>query len=120
MSDGRRVLVVDGLAETEQVLKAVLEPRGLHIERVRQNANLPETLAQRRPHLIVLHAGDGSLPPDRDGQWSAVPHIVIGSMQCDPHPADSESGEDAGDRRYFCKPFQYGELIGAIEQMLGS
>lgn len=112
---GQRVLVVDGLAETEQVLKAVLEPRGLHVDRVRRGTpslSGPDEPKKRapaaaRPNVLVLHE-DQSDVGGLD-QWGQVPRVVIGSMQM---AESSESGE------YLPHPFQYRELIGAIERLL--
>lgn len=115
VSDGRRVLVVDGLTETEEVLKAVLEPRGWQVDRVRRHARTSDSPSRPKPHLVVLHAHDDSSCAEPDGNWSSVPQIVIGSMQLDDDPS-----EQTGDCRYFRNPFQYGELIQAIEQMLGA
>lgn len=115
VSDGRRVLVVDGLTETEEVLKAVLEPRGWQVDRIRRHARFSDSPVRQKPHLVVLHAHEDSSWTDTDGNWNSVPQIVIGSMQ-----VEDEASRQNGDCRYFCNPFHYGELIQAIEQMLGS
>lgn len=115
MVSGQRVLVVDGLAETEQVLKAVLEPRGLHVDRVRRGTpplSCTEEPKKRapvaaRPNVLVLHED----VEDAGGldQWGQIPRVIIGSMRV---PERSDSGE------YLPHPFQYRELIGAIERLL--
>ncbi|MEX0703413.1 MAG: hypothetical protein WD069_15060 [Planctomycetales bacterium] len=107
---GRRVLVVDGLDETEQVLKAVLEPRGLRVDRVRAAA--PSRIASREPpHLLVLHEdGAGSIAP----KWRDVPRIVIGRIR-------ERSGRPSDAARHdLPHPFEYGELIAAIERLLAA
>jgi len=104
--------VVDGLAETEEVLKAVLEPRGLRVERIRAhqegaNANRPAP-----PQLMVLHADDAQSSKLRTGSWADVPCVVIGSARV-------SSGEQMRDgAHYLQKPFCYRELIRAIEGLL--
>lgn len=112
MVSGRRVLVVDGLEETEQVLRAVLEPRGHEVSRV-QVGGVDESRCERRaPSVVVLH--DDRSPESRLAleKWGRVPHVVIGS-------ADLPSISD-GSGQYLRNPFQYRELIQAVERLLGT
>jgi DNA-binding NtrC family response regulator len=116
---GQRVLVVDGLAETEQVLRAVLEPRGLAVDRVRRAQVRPDDLVRRcPPHVVVLHLDDapaegaGTASKSSDA-WANVPRVLIGETEASP-PA-----RNAGEH-FLEKPFQYGELIQAIERLLAS
>jgi len=112
------VLVVDGLSETEEVLRAVLEPRGLKVDRIRgavtgENAG-GRLAAKRRPSVVVLHVEDGPEQiPTSDG-WQDVPRIVIGATKAD---GPSQRG---GVEHYLEKPFQYGELIRTIERLLAA
>src|SRR5580658_11019808 len=81
----QRVLVVDGLSETEAVLRAVLEPKGLEVDRVRGADtgvfSRGRQAAKQRPSLVVLHVEDGrALIPASDG-WQDVPRIVIGATK---------------------------------------
>ena len=57
MTGKQHVLVVDGLSETEEVLRAVLEPRGLSVDRVRSTAS-EELAAHFRPSVMVLHVDE--------------------------------------------------------------
>ena len=109
----QRVLVVDGLAETEEVLRAVLEPRGLEVDRVRGSV-AREIASQARPSLVVLHVEEGPLPPFPEKSWDDVPRILIGATHAADRPR-SPAGE-----HYLEKPFQYGELIRTIEQLLAA
>ncbi|HUE12529.1 MAG TPA: hypothetical protein VMR25_00070 [Planctomycetaceae bacterium] len=116
MTLAQRVLVVDGLAETEEVLRAVLEPKGLEVDRIRgagtgefASGNLA---AKRRPSLVVLHVEDGpDQIPTSDG-WQNVPRILIGATKAPGH------SRRAAVEHYLEKPFQYGELIRTIERLL--
>jgi len=112
VASGQCVLVVDGLAETAQVLKAVLEPRGLRVERIRGHQDATEDCARPRPHLLVLHADDVSLARPRGGVWGDIPCVVIGSASV----RDDESADHRA--HYLQKPFCYRELIQAIEDLL--
>lgn len=112
----QRVLVVDGLAETEQVLRAVLEPRGLEVDRIRGAETVDfakDSLAAKRPpSIVVLHVDDG--PPQfpmSDG-WAGIPRILIGATKT------GGTSRPALLDHYLEKPFQYGELIRTIERLL--
>lgn len=110
MANGRRVLVVDGLAETEEVLKAVLEPRGLQVNRVRAALAGQELRDCGRPNVVVVHEDEAR--PETAGLdgLNRIPRVVIGSTK-------GPTGTDDG-RNYLQQPFQYGELIQMIEQLL--
>lgn len=102
----QHVLVVDGLEETETVLRAVLEPRGCQVNRIR--AYQPEQATPPRmpaPSVIVVHS-QGNDYSSTVTNWADVPRVVIG---------DSSSGESD-----LPRPFEYRELIGAIERALES
>ena len=110
MSHGQRVLVVDGLSEVQEVLQAVLEPRGLRVDWVRNHVHSPSSPAQNRPDLVILDAEaiPDDLPPD---DWAGVPQVIIGGVAQAVSPLGPQ-------RQYLNKPFQYTELIRAIEQLL--
>ena len=111
MSSGQRVLVIDGLSETEEVLKAVFEPRGLQVDRIRSDAESPLVPCRRRPDIVVLHADDEIAEPSNGDDWTSVPRIVIGSARLPATHDDPPS-------RSLRNPFHYGELIQAIERLL--
>ena len=116
MTPAQRVLVVDGLAETEEVLKAVLEPKGLTVDRIRRPAtgelDKGKLAAKRRPSVVVLHVEDEPSPMPTPEGWQDVPRILIGATKTGgPHHL-------AAVDHYLEKPFQYGELIRTIERLL--
>jgi len=118
LSHERRVLVVDGLQETEEVLRAVLQPRGWDVARVhsRRLERGGETPSAR---LVVLHedaASDtGGVTSRRQPQWAEVPTVVIGSVDL---PADN-CEPSAGDRSRLSHPFHYADLIATVDRLLG-
>lgn len=107
MANPERVLVVDGISETAEVLRAVLEPRGLQVERVRGH-RLQDVENRRSPSVVILH--EESAPAA--GRWPGVPRVIIGSCQ------PGEDGAPANGSRRLAGPFQYPELIAAIEDLL--
>lgn len=109
-----RVLVVDGLRETADVLRAVLEPRGFDVARVRGGAASGSDCDAPMPRVIVMHQEDDQPDCSPAVAWSDVPRVIISS---DEH-AESPPRLSTGRQRYLQKPFQYGELIHAIERLL--
>ena len=125
MSNGSQVLVVDGVSETEEVLKAVLEPRGVRVNRIRGQWDLTtQTPGNARqsllPTVLVLHQSQSPVEFDLNPNWAQIPRIIIGSL----HTADVESTEHdscqkvLSNRRSLTQPFKYAELIQAIEELL--
>ena len=112
MVSGQRVLVVDGLLETEQVLRTVLEPRGLTVDRIRGDSTEPFPQDSPRPSVVVIHEDDARARSNGSNVWNEVPRVVIGSAEF------SGSQTSTHDRHYLTKPFHYRELIQAIEQLL--
>jgi CheY-like chemotaxis protein len=111
----KRVLVVDGLSETEEVLRAVLEPRGLSVDRIRSAAT-EELAAKRRPSVMVLHVDEEPLPNSAPPGWQNVPRILIGAAKF----SDGDAGAATASEHYLEQPFQYGELIRTIERLLAA
>jgi CheY-like chemotaxis protein len=107
------VLVVDSESATEEVLKAVLEPRGLRVDRVR---DLTSQSDYGLPSLLVIDDEKSSIDIRSSSGWAGVPRVVIGSAQIS---GGSESGGSESDTgQYLQKPFQYPELIQLIDQLL--
>ncbi len=112
MTNGQRVLVVDGLAETEEVLKAVLEPQGLEVNRIRTHfAHSAPT--NQPPHLVILHEDHAASDSSADDSWPDVPRVIIGSVKV----PQTKTGK-ASREHYLSQPFHYRDLIQAVEQLL--
>jgi CheY-like chemotaxis protein len=113
VTNGQRVLVVDGLSETEEVLKAVLEPQGLEVNRIRTHS-APKSPAALPPHLVILHEDHATKSPAAKDSWPDIPRVIIGSM----HLPRRQSMESLPREQYLSQPFQYRDLINAVEQLL--
>ena len=100
------ILVVDGLSETTAVLKAVFEPRGHAVNRVRQSQLPSNTLTP--PRVVVWHANE-SEAASLVGRFQGIPRIFIGRADC---PASE------GETQRFSQPFEYCELLRTIESLL--
>lgn len=88
------VFVVDGVAETEEVLRAILEPRGYTISRA---ADIAAAKVVDRPDSVVVRHADRR---KFDGNG---PCVVVGRL------------EDPDDQQYLPQPYNYADLIAAIE-----
>ena len=113
----KRLLVVDGQSETTEVLRAIFEPRGMEIDRVKAETNR-ESGNNQEANLIVLHeeTNVSSMPDD---QPSAVPRVIIGRMErSQPRQASKPNPDTSSSERYLSEPFHYGELVQAIEDLL--
>jgi hypothetical protein len=109
----QRVLVVDGLSETEEVLRAVLEPRGLMVDRIRSTGT-EELAAKRRPSVMVLHVDEEPATTAPPAGWQNVPRILIGAAKV------SDACNCPTAEHHLEHPFQYGELIRTIERLLAA
>lgn len=125
MSNRERVLVIDEISDTAEVLQAVLEPRGLAVNRVRRFDPSRYATIDSRPTIVVFDAessGTESLATANAttwGGWTNIPQVIIGTVK----GSDSDTGKPTAGtarRHYLQKPFQYSELIQAIELLIAS
>lgn len=109
---GQHVVVFDGLNETEQVLKAILEPQGCRVNRIRKQHSSDIASSSEAPNIVVMHDDDASHYTKNKPEWNEVPKIIIGSVK-----KESRSNSDQS-TRFLVQPFQYAELIDSIESIL--
>lgn len=109
MTSPRNVLVVDGTPETATVLQAVLEPRGASVHRTRLQQLHRGWEGSGDPHVVVVDVDGRESGDEATPLWCSAPHVVISSERI--------LVED-GNTRFLQKPFQFPELIRAIEDLL--
>jgi DNA-binding response OmpR family regulator len=121
VSNCERILVVDEVSDTAEVLQAVLEPRGLTVNRV---SRLDQSLApsvETRPAVVVLDVESCDEANCRDwGGWQSVPQVIIGTIQLSTVATRESQSQTTAERRYLQKPFQYADLVQAIEALIVS
>lgn len=111
MVNGQRVLVVDSLHEIQEVLHAVLEPRGLRVDWLRSQHYASGSADQ--PDIVVIDAE--ALPVESatvSPQWENVPQVILGAAE-EVLPVRMDAPH-----AYLSKPFQFPDLIQAIERLL--
>ena len=115
MNRATRVLVVDDLTETTDVLRAVLEPRGMTVERAPRTAAEGPGPRAAPPAVIVVDAESAACRGLSTASWPRVPKVVVGTF-----PAARLDGatDDGAGLRQLSKPFHYAELLRAIESLI--
>jgi CheY-like chemotaxis protein len=109
------VLIVDEQEETHEVLRTVLERRGVQIFDARGKADGLELARRHQPDLIVL-----DLEWEADGEGTAgefasqhpggpTPLVLLGRLR---------RSQGGGGREIMAKPYHYGALIRKIEELL--
>lgn len=111
MSTSPRVLVIDGEPDTEAVLKAVLEPRGARVDWSRQARTTGSPELDVPPEVVVIDLDDQPRNGEIDGTAASGGRILIGS-----HRVPIGRTNDL----FLEKPFQFPELISAIEGLLAT
>ncbi len=112
MINSPRVLVIDGQPETEEVLKAVLEPRGFQIDLQNRGTSQKDVSLQQKPHVVVLHEESSAISSNsQPDSLQGIPRVVIGTI------FNSKCTKQSDEQR-LSHPFQYSELIQAIENLL--
>lgn len=111
--NGQRVLVIDGMHEIQEVLHAVLAPRGMQVDWVRSHVQQVPGEAAGRPDILIIDAA--ALPIHKSGknrEWRGVPQVILGADEA-ASTADADS-----QHTYLNTPFQFPDLIRAIERLL--
>lgn len=118
MSNKECVLVVDEIPDTAEVLQAVLGSRGLTVNRVRYLDQTVMAGATAPPAVVVVDAEslEAGRAPAAPG-WPDVPHVIIGTVNL-AGISNTEPADGASNRRYLQKPFQFAELVRAIETLV--
>jgi DNA-binding NtrC family response regulator len=106
----RSVLVIDDSSEADAVLRAVFEPRGDHVRRTRSHL-LSESLTNTPPPDVVVIDLDNSSPATADFAWGTTAQVVLGSQRV---------LLDDAQTRFLEKPFQFPELVRAVEDLLAA
>jgi CheY-like chemotaxis protein len=110
----RSVLVVDPLEETQEVLRAALERRGIRILAASRRQQGLELAREHHPDLIVLDlecdsAGSAAAGVAIESLAGDTPLVMLGSARGQrPLPAG----------QIVAKPYHYAPLIRKIEELL--
>ncbi len=110
MTTPRHVLVIDDLNETATVLQAILEPRGAVVERTRTRQLSQDWAERQEPDVVVVDLDESAdLAQSNAPVWDKTPQVVISSARV---------MVDDSTTRFLQKPFQFPELLRAVEDLL--
>ena len=115
VATGQRVLVVDGIPETEEVLRAVFEGRGCQVGRIRSRGEVREPDREETPHVVVIDADAPTAPQAEENAWDEVPRVVLGARVM-----TTQATVPSRSALFLEKPFQYPELVRAVERLLSN
>ena len=118
----REVVVVDGVPETVEVLRAILEPRGIPVRPLKQKGRLNNQSTASKPsepsddQVYVLHLDADRTTTNRPSPDGATPSraVIVGGRLEVPESNDCESGRV----RHLASPFQYADLLTAIDRLM--
>lgn len=114
MNKSRRLLVLDENCETEEVLRAVLEPTGTSVTRVRSWQQLQSCEPDREGTVLVLHSNETlNAHPEAD-QLSQSPRVIIGRTETAPVTPQHESSSQ---EHQLDDLFEFKDLLRAIDSL---
>ncbi len=110
MEKSRRLLVLDEHHETEEVLRAVLEPTGTSVTRVRSWQQLQNCEPDQAGTVLVLHSNETLDAHPEASSFSEVPRVIIGRTEIESSgtPAQEHQLEDM---------FEFKDLLRAIDSL---
>lgn len=110
MTTSRQVLVIDGHSDTATVLEAILERGGTRVEHARTQ-RVPRSWSEETcPDVVVVDVDSSpTTAVDESRTWADTPHVVISSQRIT---------VDDSNTRFLQKPFQFPELIRAVQDLL--
>jgi len=114
-----RILIVDPLPDSREVLRTLLQRRGAQILETARIRHACQLARRERPDVIVLDGDDhdptlGEAVEDLGcyASRSSTPIVVLGTLQR--HTSPLATGH------FVSKPYQYAALIRRIEELLGN
>lgn len=115
MDSQRSVLIVDESADSREVLRTVLERRGMKILEASQAKEGLDMARRHQPDLIVLDLELEASPPEFPSELAAqsthqTPLVMLGSAR------RRAGGPHVGE--FMSKPYHYAPLVRRIEQLL--
>ncbi len=122
MENSKKILIVDDDKDFLKALKIVLEDKGYSIVTATDGAQALELARTESPNLILL---DIMLPGMNgfkvcrflkfDENYKDIPIIIISAKS---DQEDKRLGKQMGAELYITKPFENGELLQAIKQLI--
>lgn len=122
---GRRILVVEDVADARHLVTDVLQAYGAEVAAVESGAAALQILDSFRPHVLVSDIG----MPDMDGyelieriraEGRSSEELPALALTAFASPADREAAALAGYQTHIAKPLIGTELTAAVARLIGS
>ena len=109
------VLVVDEYSESLEILRTILELRGVNVLEARAADTGLEVMRAEHPRVVVLDLDNAST-----GEATIQSAFEDETRRCESSLVILGKAQMSGDSRgqVIDKPYQYGQLIRTIEQLL--
>lgn len=117
------VLIVDQSEESRDVIRTILEPRGIHVLEAKAARSGLKLLREQHPNVVVLDLELSECESDElqvafedESRRNATSLVMLGKVK----RVDGSQAQatDTNARHVIPKPYHYGPLIRTIEQLL--
>jgi PAS domain S-box-containing protein len=119
----RRVLVVDDVAGSRNMLGALVSALGFEVDEAADGQQALHRVHARMPHLVLMDAAmpvmDGLEATRKlrtDPRWRALPVVIVSAAVSD---TDQHRCREAGASGFIAKPVDRDQLLDALQQWLG-
>jgi len=116
-SSQRRILIVDASSESREILRLLLERKGLEAFEASGPDRASQLVHQRQPNLIVYDVESERCPSsqacldlEQTATRSNIPIVVLGTVKRSMGPITTG--------QFVSKPYHYAPLIRRIEELL--
>ncbi len=111
--------MLDDHQETEDVLRAVLEPTGTSVTRVRNWRQLKNYEPKQEEAVLVLHSDESLDAHPEAKSFSQIPRVIIGRAETRaPSGTPSEESSHTGVREHQLEEmFEFKDLLRAIDSL---
>ena len=119
MEKARHLFVLDEHQETEDVLRAVLEPAGTSVTRVRNWRQLKNYEPKQEEAVLVLHSDESLEAHPEAKSFSEVPRVIIGRAETASPPGTppAESSHTGAREHQLEEMFEFKDLLRAIDSL---
>ncbi len=119
MEKARHLFVLDEHQETEDVLRAVLEPTGTSVTRVRNWRQLKNYEPKQEESVLVLHSDESLEAHPEAKKFAQVPRVIIGRAETGtPKGTPPEKSFQTNAREHQLEEmFEFKDLLRAIDSL---
>ncbi len=119
MEKSRHLLVLDEHHETEEVLRAIFEPAGTSVTRVRSWQHLQKCKPEQSETVLVLHCDQSLQTHPQANNFSDIPRVIIGRTETqNSEKASSDQPSSRTTQEHQLEDlFEFKDLLQAIDSL---